>query len=84
MWYAQKLSMEIPPTFIRGWIWFAAFVGISLVWKGNWTWRNSNKLCCILWKKQAICVKNDLKIVGIMLFSRKHNMICCLAVSPEY
>ncbi len=35
-------------------------------------------------KKQAICVRNDLEIIGVMLFSRKHNMICCLAVSPEY
>ncbi len=35
-------------------------------------------------KKQAICVRNDSKIIGVMLFSRTHNMICCLAVSPEY
>ncbi len=35
-------------------------------------------------KKQAICVRNDSEIIGVMLFSRKHNMICCLAVSPEY
>lgn len=33
-------------------------------------------------KKQAICVKEENIIVGIMLFSRGHNMICCLAVSP--
>lgn len=35
-------------------------------------------------KRQAICVKEDNKIVGVMLFSRGHNMICCLAVSPDY
>jgi hypothetical protein len=35
-------------------------------------------------KRQAICVKEGNKIVGVMLFSRGHNMICCLAVSPEY
>ena len=35
-------------------------------------------------KRQAICVKEDNEIVGVMLFSRGHNMICCLAVSPEY
>ncbi len=34
-------------------------------------------------KKQAICVKNKNDIVGITLFSRGHNMICFLAVSPE-
>ena len=35
-------------------------------------------------KQQAICVKEENEIVGVMLFSRGHNMICCLAVSPEY
>ena len=35
-------------------------------------------------KRQAICVKVSQEIVGIMLFSRGHNMICCLGVSPNY
>ena len=35
-------------------------------------------------KQQAICVKDNNEIVGVMLFSRGHNMICCLAVLPEY
>lgn len=35
-------------------------------------------------KQQAICVKAGSKIVGIILFSREHNMICCLGVSPDY
>lgn len=35
-------------------------------------------------KRQAICVKEVNEIVGVMLFSRGHNMICCLAVSPAY
>ena len=35
-------------------------------------------------KRQAICVKDENKIAGVMLFSRGHNMICCLAVAPEY
>lgn len=35
-------------------------------------------------KRQAICVKEEAEIAGVMLFSRGHNMICCLAVSPEY
>lgn len=34
-------------------------------------------------KRQAICVK-DGGIKGVMLFSRGHNMICCLAVSPDF
>lgn len=35
-------------------------------------------------KKQALCIKCNNKIVGIILFSRNRNMICCLAVAPEY
>ena len=34
--------------------------------------------------RQAICVKEEKEIVGVMLYSRKHNKICCLAVAPEY
>ena len=35
-------------------------------------------------KKQALCVKQDGKIAGVLLFSRKRNMICCLAVDPAF
>lgn len=35
-------------------------------------------------KKQALCMKDKNEIAGVILFSRKHNMICCLAVSPQY
>ncbi len=35
-------------------------------------------------KKQAICIKNDDEILGVLLFSRGHNMICFLAVSPQH
>ena len=35
-------------------------------------------------KRQAICVKEGNEIAGVMLFSRGHNMICCLAVLPKY
>lgn len=34
--------------------------------------------------KSALCVKNEEDIVGVLLYSRKHNMICCLAVDPAY
>lgn len=33
---------------------------------------------------RALCVIEQGKVVGVLLFSRKHNMICCLAVSPDY
>ena len=35
-------------------------------------------------KRQAVCVKKESEIVGVILFSRKYNMICCLAVAPQY
>ncbi len=35
-------------------------------------------------KLQAVCVKDSEIIVGVLLFSRNRNMICCLAVDPEY
>ena len=35
-------------------------------------------------KRQAIGVRKDGKIAGVLLFSRNRNMICCLGVSPEH
>lgn len=35
-------------------------------------------------KRQAICVKADGNIIGVLLFSRGRNMICCLGVSPKH
>ena len=35
-------------------------------------------------KRQALCVKDNKEVVGVLLFSRNKNMICCLAVSPEH
>lgn len=35
-------------------------------------------------RKQALCVRNAETVVGVLLFSRSKNMICCLAVDPEH
>ena len=35
-------------------------------------------------ENRALCVKDAGKVVGVLLLSKKHNMICCLAVTPEY
>lgn len=32
----------------------------------------------------ALCVKNAEDIVGVLLYSRKYNMIWCLAIPPAY
>lgn len=35
-------------------------------------------------EQRALCVKNGNTVIGVLLFSKKHNMICCLAVHPDY
>ena len=35
-------------------------------------------------KKQALCVKQNDATLGVLLFSRGHNMICCLGVDPQH
>lgn len=35
-------------------------------------------------RKSAICALDGKMVVGVLLFSTKYNMICCMAVHPEY
>lgn len=42
-----------------------------------------NTVLRFMGEKRALCVKRGDKVIGVLLLSRKHNMICCLAVSPE-
>ena len=35
-------------------------------------------------ENRALCVKDAEEVVGVLLLSKKHNMICCLTVTPEY
>lgn len=35
-------------------------------------------------KEQALCVCNYTEVMGVLLFSRGRNMICCLGVSSKY
>ncbi len=35
-------------------------------------------------RKSSICAKDGNRVVGSLLFSKKENMLCFLAVSPEY
>ncbi len=32
---------------------------------------------------RALCMKNDERTTGVLLFSGNRNMICCSSVSPE-
>ena len=32
---------------------------------------------------RAFCVKDAERVVGVLLLSKRHNMVCCLAVVPE-
>ena len=47
---------------------------------------NEHKLTVLKFmnKQQAICVRDSGVVIGVLLFSRNKNMICCLAVDPEY
>lgn len=45
---------------------------------------HENTVLKFISKKQAICVRENNKIIGVLLFSRYHNMICCLAVDPDF
>ncbi|MEW9080923.1 GNAT family N-acetyltransferase [Terrisporobacter glycolicus] len=35
-------------------------------------------------RQSAICAKENSKVVGILLFSTKHNVLSCMAVHPGY
>ena len=37
-----------------------------------------------IYKESAICARIEDKIVGVLLFSKENNMLCFLAVDPEY
>ena len=44
-----------------------------------------NTVLRFMGKSQALCAKDDNdKIIGVLLFSRGHNMICCLGISPAH
>lgn len=44
---------------------------------------HKNTVLRLIGRGEALCVKDRGMILGVLLFSRKHNMICCLAVSPN-
>ncbi len=35
-------------------------------------------------RREALCVKQGGAVVGVLLFSKKYNMVCCLCVLPQY
>jgi len=35
-------------------------------------------------ENRALCVKDREKVIGVLLLSKKRNMICCLAVHPSH
>ena len=35
-------------------------------------------------EQRALCVREHGKVIGVLLLSKKHNMICCLAVAPGF
>ena len=67
---------------------------MQLVRKVSWNFPGLETEACIdeheqtvlkfMNKKQALCVQSQGIIMGVLLFSRNKNMICCLAVDPEH
>jgi len=45
---------------------------------------HKNTVLKFMHRREALCVKDGDAIAGVLLFSSKHSMICCLAVAPEY
>ena len=43
-----------------------------------------NTVLYFMKKKQALCFRDNGRVAGVILFSRSRNMICCLAVDPQY
>lgn len=42
-----------------------------------------NTVLCFMSEGCTRCVKEKNVVVGVLLFSKKHNIICCLAVAPD-
>lgn len=45
---------------------------------------HKNTVLKFMGRKEAVCVKVNNETAGVLMFSKKHNMICFLAVSPKY
>ncbi|MBD5551676.1 MAG: GNAT family N-acetyltransferase [Lachnospiraceae bacterium] len=45
---------------------------------------HKNTVLEFMGRGEALCVKDGVKVVGVLLYSRKHNMLCCLAVDSDY
>lgn len=45
---------------------------------------HKNTVLAFMSEQRALCVKDGNTVTGVLLFSKKHNMICCLAVSPDH
>ena len=67
---------------------------MQLVRKVSWNFPGLETEACIMeheqtvmkfmGKRQALCVQSRGAIIGALLFSRSRNMICFLAVDPDY
>ena len=45
---------------------------------------HENTVLRFMSERRALCIKEENIVVGVLLFSKKHNMICCLAVAQDY
>lgn len=67
---------------------------MELVWQVRWSFPGLETQAALEAHRQtvlrfmgahcALCVKDEDKVTGVLLLSKKQNMICCLAVAPAY
>lgn len=43
-----------------------------------------NTVLGFIYKESAICARIEDKIIGVLLFSKENNILCFLAVDPDY
>lgn len=81
----MKLCRGVPADIDR---WMALVTGVRANFPGLETPESledhRNTVLRFMSRGEALCMKDGDEIAGVLLFSSKHSMICCLAVAPEY
>jgi len=81
----MKLCYGVPADIGR---WMALVTGVRANFPGLETAEaledHKNTVLKFMNRGEALCMKDGDEIAGVMLFSSKHSMICCLAVAPGY
>lgn len=81
----MQLHCGVPADIDR---WMALVTGVRANFPGLETAEaledHKNTVLKFMNRGEALCMKDGDEIAGVLLFSSKYNMICCLAVAPAY